>query len=945
MKILILNWRDIQNPSAGGAEVLTHEVARRWVGQGHHVTLLASRFPGSADEAVLDGVQILRCGNSATVYWHAARVYRTRFRGRCDVVLDEINTLPFFTPWYVREPLVAHFNQMAREVWFSECWWPLSLVGYLLEPWWLRVYRRTPVITISDSSRRDLVALGFLPAQITVMSMGVDHAPMVSPVPPKADVPTVIFVGRLKRSKRVHDVVRAFRQVRDRCPSARLWIAGQGDRPYTQRLVRMVRALGLDEAVRFFGRVPEMQKQALMAQAHVIAVASVREGWGLIVTEANRYGTPAVVYGVPGLVDSTVMGVNGLICPEPTPAALAAGILHVLQDPGRLAALAETAKASAARMTWDRGAETALATLRRSTEGADPAAGRQRVGSLSVVVPTCDRCHAQTDTLRQVAALVQAWDAPCDVVVVGDEPGQRPVLERLRALGVSPDRIRTVPYDPARGRLCVLPQAVEHVSAEWLLQVDPYLACAAGQLHALLEAAAGGADVVTVVKASRADAHVSIVRRAMQVPGRWLIRRLFGLPVADCQTGLKLFRFSVLQQVIPRIVVKEFAFDLEILAVAHRFGARIISVPLRLTRPLSLGRVRIATVVRMGLDLLAVAYRMHWLRFYDRPFPRAAASPSVSVVIAVSRWNPWLAECLQRCLALDYPAHEILVLPDDEFPPPDPRIRVIPTGPVNPGLKRDLGVRASRGEIVAFLDDDAMPTKSWIRNAVRHFAYPSIGAVGGPAPTPADDSWRQQVSGAIYGSWMMGGSKGYRYIPYPARAVQDLPTCNLFVRRSALDAIGGFNTDFWPGEDTVMCSKIVKDLRQRIWYDPDVLVFHHRRPVFKPHLRQLRRYAEHRGYFVKRFPANSLEPAYFVPTALVCVLGAGWLPALVHPSWWWVYAVVVGTYLALAFFAGLRSFSIRSVFAVTAGIIASNVTYGVFFIKGLLSARLPEERP
>ena len=142
-----------------------------------------------------------------------------------------------------------------------------------------------------------------------------------------------------------------------------------------------------------------------------------------------------------------------------------------------------------------------------------------------------------------------------------------------------------------------------------------------------------------------------------------------------------------------------------------------------------------------------------------------------------------------------------------------------------------------------------------------------------------------------------------------------------------------------------MCAKIIQERRQRIWYDPDVLVFHHRRPVFRPHLRQLRRYAEHRGYFVKRYPANSLELAYFLPAILVLVLGLGWWPALAWPWWWRGYEVMLQCYLGAVLLTAARSLSWRMTCAIATGLIASHVTYGLFFLKGLLSRRLPDEPP
>lgn len=944
MRILIFNWRDLKNPMAGGAELLTQQLAARWVRDGHEVTQFSSAWPGAAPTEELDGVRIVRAGNRWTVYWAAFQAYRCRFQGKVDVVFDEINTVPFFTPWYIREPIILHFNQLAREIWFYECPWPLSWLGRLLESWWLQVYRRVPVVAISESSRRDLVDMGFSPHQVTVVPMGADHTPRLSTVPPRAESPTLLFVGRLKRSKRVEHVLEAFRHVRAQHPLARLWIVGKGDRAYQARLVRQTHAAGLDGAVTFYGHVPELEKQALMAQAHLILVTSVREGWGLIVTEANRYGTPSVVYRVPGLVDSTQDGVNGLVCAENSPSALAGHIHRLLTSPETYAALSRGATASASKMTWDRAARDILEAFRhvgRRPHAETPAAAS---GGLTIFVPTTEGLTLQPETLRQVVTLAQRWPGASDILIVGDPTARAQVAEELGRLGWSAARTRQAPYDPARGRLCIAPQAVEQAPGDWLLIVDPHIACAPGQLDHMVQAAAAGADIVTVEKTPTAIPRSSWFRRWLHHPWRFLVRWWFGLRVGDFQVRIKFFRLATLRDVVSRIVAKEYTFDLEILAVAHRLGARIVAVPLRLAAPIPWGPLTPRAAIRVAYDMVATAYRMHVLRFYDRPVALGGSEhPRVSVVIAVDRWNPLLAECLARCLTIDYPAYEILVLPDAGFAAPDPRIRVIATGHVSPGAKRNRGAREARGAIIAFLDDDALPTAEWIRRAVRHFRDPTVGAVGGPATTPAHDSWRQQVSGAVYASWMMGGTKSYRYIPYPARAVNDLPTCNLFVRRTSFEAIGGFDQALWPGEDTILCAKITRDLHQRIWYDPEVLVYHHRRAIFREHLRQLRRYAEHRGYFVKRFPSNSLQPGYFLPSCVVAVVTLGWLPGLLWPGWWAAYTALILAYVGCLLLAGLGSFSPRMAVAITAGIFMSNVTYGLFFLKGLWDTRLPEE--
>ena len=291
MKILILNWRDIKNPRAGGAEVLTHEMAKGCVRAGHKVTFFAASFKGAKPEEILDGVNIIRAGNAITVYWQAFLYYRRRFKGNVDIIIDEINTMPFFSNLYAKEKVVCHINQLAREVWFYESVFPISLLGYILEPFFLKSYRSNDVITISESTKKDLINLGFKEDKIKTIPMGIDFKPLDA-LPKKEETPTLIYVGRLKKSKRVDHIIEAYKKAKNKAKNLNLWIVGNGDSSYKKHLYSLAKG---EKGIKFFHNLSNEDKLKRMARVHLIVVASVREGWGLIVTEANAMGTPAVV--------------------------------------------------------------------------------------------------------------------------------------------------------------------------------------------------------------------------------------------------------------------------------------------------------------------------------------------------------------------------------------------------------------------------------------------------------------------------------------------------------------------------------------------------------------------------------------------------------------------------------------------------------------------------
>lgn len=358
LKILFLCWRDIRHPRAGGAEVFIHEVGRRLVRDGHGVTLFSAGFKGLSPDECLDGVRILRSGAQATVHWRFFRWWRRHGRfDEYDLVIDVVNTIPFMTPLFIkgRTKRVALFFQLARQVWWYESRFPLSACGYASEPLYLQAYRGTQVVTISRSSKADLERYRVPADLISICPVGIDIEPLEALEPKPAGL-DVLFVGRLTASKRPEEALRAFAAVRASRPEARLRIVGNGRERYVKRVIAVARELGLGGEVEFLGRVSHEEKIELMRSSHVIVVTSVKEGWGLIVTEAAALGTPAIVYDVDGLRDSVRDGTTGVVCKDNTPRALASEVLSLVVDPERYERLRSNALAWSREFTWDHAA-------------------------------------------------------------------------------------------------------------------------------------------------------------------------------------------------------------------------------------------------------------------------------------------------------------------------------------------------------------------------------------------------------------------------------------------------------------------------------------------------------------------------------------------------------------------------------------------------------------
>lgn len=328
MKIVWFSWKDIRHPDAGGAEIVTHDLMRRLVAGGHLVTLVTARYAGAGERDTIDGVSIRRVGNRVTHYLHAARLFVTEFRHLADLVVEEVNTVPYFISFLPGAPRVLLFYpQLAREIWFYQMGLPWSAIGYASEAayTWLQGRPRNDVVTISEDTKDDLMRFGFKAERIHILTLGIDNRPLETVDPTRKEESfTVLFHSSLRPMKRPMEVLKAFHLLALAVPRCQLWVSGDGDQ---RDLRRFCAVHALDDRVSFFGRTSESAKLDLMRRATVLCSTSVKEGWGLVVTEANSMGTPAVVYDIDGLRSASKAGGNWTV--EPTPTALAQALRDV----------------------------------------------------------------------------------------------------------------------------------------------------------------------------------------------------------------------------------------------------------------------------------------------------------------------------------------------------------------------------------------------------------------------------------------------------------------------------------------------------------------------------------------------------------------------------------------------------------------------------------------
>lgn len=333
MKVLWFTWKDLKNPASGGAEVVNEELCKRLTQDGHEVIIITAGFKNLVEEEIVNGYKIIRVGNKWSVYWQAYKYYKKNLQGWADLVIDEMNTIPFFCKYYVKEKNIMFVHQLCRQIWFYQMLFPFSLIGYVFEPVYLWLLNNREVITVSESTKKDLMKFGFKQENINIISEGIELQPIADLESiEKYQEPTILSLGSIRSMKRTLHIVKAFELAKKEISELKLKIAGENNSRYGQRVLSYIKNSKHKNSIEYLGKVSKDKKIELMQKSHLICVTSVKEGWGLIVTEANSQGTPAVVYDVDGLRDSVVNNQTGLICKKNNSQNLAKNIILLLKN-------------------------------------------------------------------------------------------------------------------------------------------------------------------------------------------------------------------------------------------------------------------------------------------------------------------------------------------------------------------------------------------------------------------------------------------------------------------------------------------------------------------------------------------------------------------------------------------------------------------------------------
>jgi glycosyltransferase involved in cell wall biosynthesis len=372
VRLLVINWLDRENPQAGGAETHLHEIYGRLAQRGHDVTLLCSGWPGCEPKADLDGIKVHRVGTRWDFALHVIGGYRAlRREGAFDIVVEDINKLPLFSPLWVKERVDVVVPHLFGWTAFREAGWGVASTVVAAERAIPLVYRRCDFTAISESTRSDLLARGVPVERTRVIYCGIDSAGFTPDASVRAERPVIAYVGRLKRYKGVEFILRGLAQMNQKNATAE--IAGTGDdRP---RLEQLVRSLDLQERVRFLGFVSEADKVALLRRAWIVSLTSPKEGWGITNLEEAACGTPVVASDSPGLRESVLDGRTGFLVPHGDVAGLATAFDRIAADRALMTRLGGAGRDFAESFTWESAADHTEAHLRQRVRDGGHAGG------------------------------------------------------------------------------------------------------------------------------------------------------------------------------------------------------------------------------------------------------------------------------------------------------------------------------------------------------------------------------------------------------------------------------------------------------------------------------------------------------------------------------------------------------------------------------------------
>ncbi len=361
MKILILNWRDIKHPQAGGSELYFHEMAKIWITKGHEVDWICGGWENCKKQETIDKINIIRTGKTFSLYLFAPIAY-LKLKKKPDVIIDIENGIPFFSPFFSTKQKILHIHHIHQDVWLKEFNFPLSQIGNFLESKLMPfIYKKIPTTTLSESSKKEILEKKYANNIPKMIPPGIEF--YKTKKFKKAKEPTLLFLNRIKKYKGLEILLKAVKILqKESSQKFNLWVVGEGDD--RKRMEDYAKKNNLKN-IQFFGRVSEGKKIELMQKAWVFINPSFKEGWGIVNIESNYFGTPVLGSNVGGIKDSVNSGKTGLLFEYGNSDELAKKIKKLINDKKLLKNMEKESIKWAKKFSWENAANKFLKVIER----------------------------------------------------------------------------------------------------------------------------------------------------------------------------------------------------------------------------------------------------------------------------------------------------------------------------------------------------------------------------------------------------------------------------------------------------------------------------------------------------------------------------------------------------------------------------------------------------
>ena len=560
--------------------------------------------------------------------------------------------------------------------------------------------------------------------------------------------------------------------------------------------------------------------------------------------------------------------------------------------------------------------------------------------SVSILLPVYNAENNICSNIEFLISTVSTFLSDFEIILSNDGSSDNTYLE-LEKLKNKYSNIKVFNAIKNYGKGHALKRALELASSEYIVFCDSDMELNPALLKNFFDIMRQeNADIVIGSKRHKDSVvNYSKIRKIISFIYFLFVKIFFSLPIEDTQTGLKLFKRSAIIGIFPRVLVRRFAYDLEVLAACNLDNKKIVSAPIVLNPSRNFGFIAIKVLWNTFIDTVAVFYRLHFLSFYKNLFGDKKYlldnNTLVSIIITQEKINDYTTESLNYILNQSYQNFEIIILTENDSDTTNNifnnnKITLKKVDNIHHTLKMRIGAESSSGNIIVFLSDATYPEVNWLENALRAMASSNVNALGGTSIPSAYDNFLKSISGLIYSSKFMFGKMALMYTPYKVQYVSDFSDFNLFMTREL----------YFKASETAKLNhnslsyNIIKN-GEKILYSPEVLIYKHSPSLFFDHFKEIKKYAINRGQ-LKRHNFFDIMPSLLIIylISVIPIFTSNFLIEIKYAS-----LIPLCFYLFLLILSSLTPLSPIKGIMKAFGIFFSHITYGIFFLKGIFSKR------